>query len=122
MECIPNFSEGRRLEVVGMILRAIRAVQGVKLLHHTSDADHNRTVVTFAGEPGPVMEAAFVAIKTAAEHIDMDQHQGVHPRLGATDVVPFVPLQEMTLDDCAVLARKLGQRVGHEFEPSSLPI
>ena len=116
MECVPNFSEGRNQETINAILDAIQNINAVQLLHHTSDTDHNRTVVTFAGEPTAVMEAAFAAIKTAAELIDMELHQGVHPRLGATDVVPFVPLRDITLEQCADFARQLGQRVGTELD------
>lgn len=116
MECVPNFSEARNPETIHAILQAIQSVEGVQLLHHTSDVDHNRTVVTFAGEPQPVMEAAFAAIKTASELIDMEQHRGVHPRLGAADVIPFVPLRDMTLADCAAFAHQLGQRVGEELQ------
>jgi glutamate formiminotransferase / formiminotetrahydrofolate cyclodeaminase len=116
MECVPNFSEGRNQETINAILDSIQSISSVQLLHHTSDTDHNRTVVTFAGEPMAVMEAAFAAIKTASELIDMEQHQGVHPRLGATDVVPFVPLRDMTLEQCADFARQLGRRVGIELD------
>ncbi|MBL8154576.1 MAG: glutamate formimidoyltransferase [Anaerolineae bacterium] len=115
VECVPNFSEGRRQEVIDAIVESIRDVGGVLLLDVSSDADHNRSVVTFAGEPEAVLEGAFAAIRTAAEKINLDEHQGQHPRIGAADVVPFVPLQGMTLDDCAVMARRLGQRVGDEL-------
>lgn len=119
MECVPNFSEGRNQETISAILHAIQNIAGVNLLHHTSDTDHNRTVVTFAGEPRPVVEAAFAAIKTASKLIDMEQHQGVHPRLGAADVIPFVPLKNMTIADCVTFAHQLGQRVGEEL---NLPV
>lgn len=115
MECVPNFSEGQNPVTINAILESIQAVDGVKLLHHTSDVDHNRTVVTFAGAPHPVMEAAFASIKVAAELIDMEQHKGVHPRLGAADVIPFVPLNDLNLADCAEYARQLGKRVGDEL-------
>lgn len=115
VECIPNFSEGRRPEVIQALEAAVRSVPGVYLLDRHSDPDHNRTVLTFAGEPEPVLEAAFKAIRVAAERIDMDQHRGAHPRLGAADVVPFVPLQGITLEECAELARRLGRRVGEEL-------
>jgi len=114
VECVPNFSEGRRLDVVNAIAEAIHSA-GVHLLHQTSDADHNRSVITFAGEPDAVLEAAFRGIAAAAQHIDMDQHSGAHPRIGAADVVPFVPLAGATLADCIDLARRLGQRVGDEL-------
>jgi glutamate formiminotransferase/formiminotetrahydrofolate cyclodeaminase len=119
IECIPNFSEARRPEVIDQIVAAIGSVSDVKLLDRSSDLDHNRTVLTFAGSPAGVEEAAFRAIKTAAELIDLDAHTGEHPRIGATDVVPFVPLQGTSMDDCIALARRLGQRVGSEL---NLPV
>ena len=115
VECIPNFSEGRRPPVVEAILEVITAVPGVTLLDRHSDADHNRTVVTFIGEPGPVEGAAFAAIRRAAQLIDMNQHRGAHPRLGATDVTPFVPVTGVTISDCVEMARRLGARVGKEL-------
>jgi len=115
IECIPNFSEGRRSEVIDRIVAAITAVQGARLLDRSSDLDHNRTVLTFAGPPAAVEEAAFRAIQTAAEWIDMEQHRGAHPRIGATDVCPFVPLSGVTMEECVALARRVGQRVGSEL-------
>ncbi len=115
IECIPNFSEARRPEVVDDIVAAIGSVEGARLLDRSSDLDHNRTVLTFAGSPKAVEEAAFRAIKTAAELIDLDQHTGEHPRIGATDVVPFVPLSGVTMEDCVTLAKRLGERVGAEL-------
>ena len=115
VECIPNFSEARRPEVVEQILAAITSVAEVSLLDHSSDTDHNRTVVTYAGPPAAVEEAAFRAIQKAAELIDLDQHSGEHPRLGATDVVPFVPISGISMDECVAMARHLGQRVGDEL-------
>jgi len=115
VECVPNFSEGRRREVVDRILDAIAAVRGVTLLDHEMDADHNRSVLTFAGDPDAVVEGAFRAVERAAELIDLNQHRGQHPRMGATDVVPFVPVEGLTLDDCAELARRLGRRVGESL-------
>lgn len=115
IECIPNFSEGRRMDVVDAIVDAITGLNDVRLLHRTSDADHNRSVITFVGTGDTVLEAAYRAIRTASEMIDMDGHHGVHPRIGATDVVPFVPLDGATMEDCVRLARKLGQRVGDEL-------
>ena len=112
IECIPNFSEARRPEVIDQIVAAIQSVNDVKLLDRSSDLDHNRTVLTFAGSPMGVEEAAFRAIKTASELIDLDAHTGEHPRIGATDVVPFVPLSGATMDDCVGIAKRLGQRVG----------
>jgi len=115
IECIPNFSEARRPEVIDQIAAAITSVEEVRLLNRSSDLDHNRTVLTFAGPPFAVEEAAFRAIQTAAELIDMDNHTGEHPRLGATDVVPFVPLSDVTMDDCIAMAQRLGERVGNEL-------
>lgn len=115
VQCIPNFSEGRRPQVVDAIVQAITAVPGVMLLDRHSDADHNRSVVTYAGPPQAVSEAAFAAIRKASELIDLDQHHGEHPRIGATDVVPFVPLSGCTLDECVALARGLGERVAGEL-------
>lgn len=116
IECIPNFSEGRRPEVVAAIRDAIRAVAGTYVLDTHSDADHNRSVITFAGEAAPVAEAAFRAVETAALLIDMQRHTGQHPRIGATDVLPFVPLRGATLDQCAEIARMVGQRVAAELD------
>jgi glutamate formiminotransferase/formiminotetrahydrofolate cyclodeaminase len=115
IECIPNFSEARRPEVIDQIVAAIQAVSDVKLLDRSSDLDHNRTVLTFAGTPAGVEEAAFRAIKTAAELIDLDAHTGAHPRIGATDVVPFVPLGGARMEDCIAIAQRLGARVGSEL-------
>jgi glutamate formiminotransferase len=115
VECIPNFSEGRRGETIEAILDSIRTVPDVCLLDSSSDADHNRTVVTMAGEPEAIARAAFSAIACAAGRIDLRGHRGVHPRIGATDVVPFVPLRGLTMQDCAALARALGRRVGDEL-------
>ncbi len=115
VECVPNFSEGRRPEVIQAIRDAIAGVSGIQVLDVHSDADHNRSVITFAGPPEPVLEAAFQGIAAAARLIDMERHRGQHPRLGAADVVPFVPLRGVTLADCVALARRLGQRVGDEL-------
>ncbi|MCL4261307.1 MAG: glutamate formimidoyltransferase, partial [Anaerolineales bacterium] len=115
IECIPNFSEARRPEVIDRIAAAIESVGGIKLLDRSSDLDHNRTVLTFAGPPADVEEAAFRAIKTAAELIDLDAHTGEHPRIGATDVCPFVPLQGATMDECIALAKRLGERAASEL-------
>lgn len=115
VECVPNFSEGRRREVIDDLCSVIAAVAGVTLLDSEMDPDHNRSVVTFAGEPEPVLEAAFRAIQRAAQLIDLTSHRGQHPRMGATDVVPFVPVEDVTLEDCAELARRLGKRVGDEL-------
>ena len=119
VECVPNFSEGRRREVVDEILGTIASVPGVTFLDAEMDPDHNRSVLTFAGEPEPVMEAAFRAVKRASELIDLNQHRGQHPRMGASDVVPFVPVENVTLDDCAEMARQVGRRIGEEL---SIPV
>src|SRR5512133_44345 len=119
IECIPNFSEARRPEVIDQIVAAITSVEGARLLDRSSDLDHNRTVITFAGSPLAVEEAAFRAIRTAAELIDLNNHQGEHPRIGATDVVPFVPLSDSTMEECIAIAKRLGQRVGNEL---SIPV
>jgi len=116
IECIPNFSEARRPEVVEAIVQAITAIPGVTLLDCHSDSDHNRTVVTFVGAPQAVEEAAFQGIRKAAELIDLNKHTGSHPRLGATDVVPLVPIRDVIMADCVALARRLGKRVGQELK------
>ena len=115
IECIPNFSEARRPEIIDRIAAAITSVEGARLLDRSSDLDHNRTVLTYAGSPEVVEEAAFRAIKTAAELIDLNKHTGEHPRIGATDVVPFVPISGATMEDCVAMAKRLGQRVGEEL-------
>jgi len=115
VECIPNFSEARRPDVVDEIALAVTSVTDTRLLDRSSDLDHNRTVLTFAGPPAAVEESAFRAIKRAAELIDLDKHQGQHPRIGATDVVPFVPLSGVSMEECIAMARRLGERVGREL-------
>ncbi len=115
VECVPNFSEGRRPDVLDAIVRDAVDVPGVFLLDKEMDADHHRAVVTIAGEPQAAQEAAFRMIKTASELIDLTRHSGEHPRMGATDVVPFIPLENMSTDECVALARELGQRVGDDL-------
>lgn len=115
VECIPNFSEGRRADVIEAIAAAIRSVPGIRLLGSDPDPDHNRTVVTFVGEPEPVEEAAFRAIAAAQKLINLDQHHGEHPRIGATDVCPFVPVSGVSMAECVAMARRLGDRVGREL-------
>jgi glutamate formiminotransferase len=115
IECVPNFSEGRRQEVIDQIVAAIASAEGVLLLDLHLDADHHRSVVTFAGPPEAVLEGAFRGIAAAQRLIDLNQHTGAHPRIGAADVVPFVPLRDVTMDECVALARRLGQRVGDEL-------
>ncbi len=115
VECVANFSEARRPQVIEEIIQAIRSVAQVILLDRHSDMDHNRTVLTFVGPPGEIEEAAFRAIAKAAELIDLDQHTGEHPRIGASDVVPFVPIAGVTMQDCIDIARRLGRRVGEQL-------
>lgn len=115
VECIPNFSEARRPEIVEQIQQAICAVAGVHILDQHSDLDHNRTVITYIGNPEAVEEAAFQAISAAARLIDLNFHSGEHPRIGATDVVPFVPISEVSMGECVEMARRLGKRVGQEL-------
>ncbi|MCX6026752.1 MAG: glutamate formimidoyltransferase [Chloroflexi bacterium] len=115
VECVPNFSDGRRPEVIAAIRDAIRTVAGVVVLDTHSDADHNRTVLTFVAPPEAALEAALAGTKRAAELIDMTHHSGAHPRIGATDVVPFIPLQGITLAECVQLARRLGRRIADEL-------
>ncbi|MDZ4159976.1 MAG: glutamate formimidoyltransferase, partial [Anaerolineaceae bacterium] len=115
VECIPNFSEARRPEVVEKILQAIQSVKGIQVLDRHSDLDHNRTVVTFVGAPEGVVEAAFQAIAIAGKLVDLNQHTGEHPRIGATDVVPFVPIKDISMEACVELAQQLGKRVAQEL-------
>ncbi|MBA3072924.1 MAG: glutamate formimidoyltransferase, partial [Anaerolineae bacterium] len=119
VECIPNFSEARRADVVEKIVGSIQAVAGVQILDKHSDLDHNRTVITIVGEPGAVEEATFKAIETASALINLDEHTGAHPRVGATDVVPFVPISGITMADCIQMAQRLGKRVGEQL---SIPV
>ena len=116
VECIPNFSEARRPEVVEAIITAINSAGGVRMLDRHSDLDHNRTVLTFVGQPQAVEAAAFAGIQKAGELIDLNQHEGEHPRLGATDVVPFVPISDVTMVECVEMARRLGKRVADELD------
>lgn len=115
VECIPNFSAARQAEVVEAIAQSICEVPGIALLDRHSDLDHNRTVLTFVGPPAEVEEAAFRGIAKAAELIDLNQHQGEHPRIGAADVVPFVPISGISMQECVEMARRLGRRVGDEL-------
>ena len=116
VECVPNFSEGRNQTTVRALVNAVESVPGVWLLDHTMDRDHHRSVLSFAGEPDAVVEAAFRTIRVATDLIDLRKHKGVHPRVGATDVVPFVPLRGTTMQECIHLAKRLGQWVGTELE------
>ena len=119
VECIPNFSDARRPEVVKQIVDAVAGIEGIRILDTHSDTDHNRTVLTFIGEPLAVEEAAYRGIAKAAELIDLNQHQGEHPRIGATDVVPFVPISGVTMTECVEMAKRLGKRVSEEL---SIPV
>lgn len=115
IECVPNFSEGRNMEVIDSIADSIEEAGGVKVLNIDPGAATNRTVITFAGSPESVVEAAFQGVKKAGEMIDMRQHHGAHPRLGATDVLPLVPVSGITVEECAELARKLAERIYTEL-------
>jgi glutamate formiminotransferase / formiminotetrahydrofolate cyclodeaminase len=115
IECVPNFSEGRDAAKVEAIVAAMRSVPGVYVLDHEMDADHNRSVVTLAGEPEAVGEAALAGAGKALELIDMTQHTGAHPRVGATDVVPFIPIEGVTIDDCVALARRVGLEIWKRY-------
>jgi glutamate formiminotransferase len=114
-ECVPNFSEGRDRAVIAALEQAVRDVRGVRLLNSTSDPDHNRSVLTFAGDPAAVADAALRSVTTAVAKIDLARHEGVHPRVGAADVVPFVPIEGVTLEDCAALAHTTGERIWNEL-------
>ena len=116
VECVPNFSEGKDQAVIGAIRAAIESVPGAQLLDVQTDASHNRSVFTFVAPPEPALEAAFAAMRIAAKRIDLTRHSGEHPRMGATDVVPFVPVEGVTMEECVALARQLGERVGKELE------
>jgi len=117
LECVPNFSEGRDPSIIDAIATAIRSVDSVRLLHVDPGYDAHRTVYTFAGEPGAVEEAAFLAVMKASELIDMRQHHGAHPRLGACDVCPIIPLGESTMSDAVAVAQRLGKRLGEQGIP-----
>ena len=116
VECVPNFSEGRRPEVIEAITAEVKNIPGVKLLDVKADASHNRVVVTFVGEPQAAKQAAFNACKKAAELIDMEKHHGEHPRIGATDVIPFIPVKNMTMEECVQLADELAQEIAEKLE------
>ncbi|ADL08223.1 glutamate formimidoyltransferase [Thermosediminibacter oceani] len=119
VECIPNFSEGRRKEVIEAIADAIRSVKGVRLLDFSSDESHNRSVFTFVGDPDAVKEAAFASASKAAQLIDMTKHKGEHPRMGAVDVIPFVPVKGITMEECVQISREVGERIAGEL---SIPV
>ena len=115
VECVPNFSEGRRSEVIDQIVAAIKSVRGAVLLDRESDADHNRSVITFVASPDRVVDAALAGARKAADLIDLNTHAGEHPRMGATDVIPFIPITGVTMDDCITLARECGRRMWLEI-------
>ena len=115
VECVPNFSEGRDSAIIKEITQAIETVSGIKILDVDMGADTNRTVVTIIGSPDVISEAAFQAVKKASEVIDMSKHEGAHPRMGATDVCPFIPVSNITMDECIEIARKTGKRIGEEL-------
>ena len=115
IECVPNISEGRDIEKINTIANIVETVDGVKLLDVDPGAATNRTVITFVGEPNKVIEAAYLLIKKAAELIDMSKHTGAHPRFGATDVCPLVPISGISLEETAKYAHKLGERVGNDL-------
>lgn len=115
VECVPNFSEGRRTEVIDAIAAEVTSVPGVKLLDVKPDASHNRVVVTFVGEPEAVKLAAFKSCSKAAELINMEQHTGEHPRIGATDVIPFIPVKNVTMEECIELSRQLGEEIADKL-------
>ena len=115
IECVPNVSEGRRADVIARMAESIRSTSGVRLLNHSSDAAHNRSVFTFVGDAAGVQQAVLGLFERAVADIDLRGHDGVHPRLGAVDVVPFVPLQGATMADCVALARSAGAAIASRF-------
>ena len=119
IECVPNFSEGRRAEVIEAIVEPFRRTKGCSLLDYRADANHNRLVVSLVGAPNPVCDALIESSRLAAEHIDLNEHQGGHPRIGAIDVIPFIPLQNIGMDECAALAQGFGRRF---YEDLNIPV
>ena len=115
VECVPNFSEGNDKMKVGEILSSISSVSGVRVLNYSSDCDHNRSVISFIGDPDSVLEAAYLGVLKASELIDINVHKGEHPRIGATDVIPLIPLKGISMDECIVLSRKLGAMISAEL-------
>jgi len=115
IECVPNFSEGKDRATVQALIDAVTSTTGVVLLNHSMDTDHHRSVLTFCGPPDAILEAAFRAVRIATQLIDLRTHAGVHPRIGATDVVPFIPIKGATMQDCVRLAKRLGEQVGREL-------
>ena len=119
MECVPNFSEGRDLQKIDKIVAPFRGKQGVKLLDYSNDEDHNRLVVTVVGEPEPLCDAVLEAIGVAVELIDLNHHQGQHPRMGAVDVVPFIPIRNVTMEEAVALSKEVGKEVAKRY---NLPV
>ena len=119
MECVPNFSEGRDLQKIDKIVAPFRSKQGVKLLDYSNDEDHNRLVVTVVGEPEPLRDAVLEAIGVAVELIDLNHHQGQHPRMGAVDVVPFIPIRGVTMEEAVALSKEVGEEVARRY---NLPV
>ena len=119
MECVPNFSEGRDLQKIDKIVAPFRGKQGVKLLDYSNDEDHNRLVVTVVGEPEPLRDAVLEAIGVAVELIDLNHHQGQHPRMGAVDVVPFIPIRNVTMEEAGALSKEVGKEVAKRY---NLPV
>ncbi len=115
VQCVPNFSEGKNQAVIDAIINEVKAVEGVKVLDWSADPSHNRMVLTFVGEPQAVKKAAFLSCKKASELIDMEQHKGEHPRIGATDVVPFIPVKNVTMQECVELAESLGAEISEKL-------
>lgn len=115
IECVPNFSEGRDLQKIDKIIAPFRAKQGVKLLNYSNDEDHNRLVVTLVGEPMSLREAVLEAIGVAVELIDLNKHQGQHPRMGAVDVVPFIPIKNVTMEEAVTLSRQVAEEVAMRY-------
>lgn len=121
VECIPNFSEGRNQEVIDALIKEAKSVAGVTLLDYSSDASHNRSVFTLVGDPEGIAEAAFRLCKLASEKIDLTKHTGEHPRMGATDVIPFVPIKDITAQECVEISKKVAERIYNELKiPSFL--
>lgn len=119
IECVPNFSEGRRQDVIDEIVSCFKGKRGVYLLDHRADEDHNRLVVSLVGAPAPIQEALLEAAKTALKHIDMNAHQGGHPRIGAVDVIPFTPIKGITMEECIELAHNFGERY---YKETGIPV
>lgn len=116
VECIPNFSEGRNEEIINGLVETARSVAGVTLLDYSSDESHNRSVFTLVGDPESIQEVAFKLVKYASENIDMTKHQGEHPRMGATDVCPFVPIKDVTVEEAVEISKKVAERINSELD------